>query len=113
MSHSTPDASVLPRIATAPLPNNFVSVPHVHQKQDFSCGAAATLLLMRYWCIDMYETATESDLYEPLRTSRARGTEPEPMVDLFRRCGLQAEYRSGSVHIEELERAVLACEPPI
>jgi predicted double-glycine peptidase len=95
------------------LPKNLVIVPLVQQKQDFSCGAAATLLLMHYWCVDVYEAATESDLYEPLRTTRARGTEPEPMVDLFRRSGLQAEYRTGSVQVEDLERAVIACEPPI
>jgi predicted double-glycine peptidase len=85
----------------------------VQQKQDFSCGVAATLVLMRYWCVDAYENATESDLYEPLKTTRANGTEPEPMVELFRRSGVHADYRSGNVRVEDLERAVDAGEPPV
>jgi hypothetical protein len=68
---------------------------------------------MRYWCVGAYEAATESDLYEPLRTTRARGTEPEPMVDLLRSGGLHAEYRTGNVRVEDLERAVAAGEPPV
>jgi predicted double-glycine peptidase len=113
MSNSTPEAALAPRLAKAPLPTNLVRVPFVQQKQDFSCGAAATLLLMRYWSIDRYESATESDLYEPLRTTKATGTEPEPMVELFRRSGLHAEYRNGNVRVDDLEQAVVLGEPPI
>lgn len=109
----TPEAPSIPRAAKASLPSNLVRVPFVQQKQDFSCGAAATLLLMRYWCVEPYESATEADLYEPLRTTRANGTEPEPMVELFHRSGLQAEYRTATVRVDDLERAVTAGEPPI
>jgi hypothetical protein len=112
-SNPTPEAPSTSRPARASLPSNLVRVPFVQQKQDFSCGAAATLLLMRYWCVDAYENATEADLYEPLRTTRANGTEPEPMVDLFHRSGLQAEYRTATVRVDDLERAVIAGEPPI
>ncbi len=113
MSNPTPETPAALRPAKALLPSNLVRVPIVQQKQDFSCGAAATLLLMRYWCINAYENATEADLYEPLRTTRANGTEPEPMVELFRRSGLQADYRTGSVRVDDLERAVVSGEPPI
>jgi predicted double-glycine peptidase len=113
MSNTTPESPAAARPAKALLPSNLVRVPFVQQKQDFSCGAAATLLLMRYWCIDTYENATEADLYEPLRTTRANGTEPEPMVELFCRSGLEATYRTGGVRVEDLERAVVAGEPPI
>ncbi len=113
MSNPMPETASPPRPAKASLPSNLVRVPFVQQKQDFSCGAAATLLLMRYWCVDTYENAAEADLYEPLRTTRANGTEPEPMVELFHRSGLQAEYRTTTVRIDELERAVIAGEPPI
>jgi len=113
MSHPTPEAVPAPRPVRALLPGNLIRVPFVQQRQDFSCGAAATLLLMRYWRVDAYENATESDLYEPLRTTRANGTEPEPMVELFRRSGLAADYRTGSVRVDDLERAVVAGEPPI
>jgi len=97
----------------APLPDNLVRVPLVQQSQDFSCGAAATLLLLRYWSVDGYARADESALYEALHTTRTRGTEPGPIADLLRRCGLRAEYRSGDVNVAELERAVSAREPPI
>jgi predicted double-glycine peptidase len=98
---------------TAILPPNLVSVPIVQQKQDFSCGAAATLLVLRYWRAETYAEVDESALYTPLHTTNARGTEPEPMVELFRSIGLEANYRTGGVLVEELERAVDAREPPV
>jgi predicted double-glycine peptidase len=97
----------------AALPGNLLRVPLVQQSQDFSCGAAATLLLLRYWSIEGYALADETTLYEALHTTRTRGTEPGPIVDLLRRTGLHAEYRSGDVSVDELERAVRAREPPI
>jgi predicted double-glycine peptidase len=118
MNHPVPEVSssegsVQQRVLKIPPPSNMIRVPIVQQKQNFSCGPAATLILMRYWCIEGYENLTEVDLYEALRTTRANGTEPEPMVELFRRNGLQAEYRTGDVGIEELEHAVLRGEPPV
>jgi predicted double-glycine peptidase len=105
------------RLATTPdcmrLPCNLVGVPPVRQRQDFSCGVAATLMLLRYWCVDDFTDVEESALYEPLQTTRAGGTEPSPMVDFLRRGGLFARYRSGDVRVNELERAVMAREPPI
>ncbi|HXX66450.1 MAG TPA: C39 family peptidase [Polyangiaceae bacterium] len=97
----------------APLPRNLVRVPIVQQAQGFSCGAAATLILLRYWLVDPYSRVDESALYEPLQTTHARGTEPEPMVELLRRSGLAATYRRGDVSLADLERAVDAHEPPI
>jgi len=98
---------------TVQLPTNLVRVPVIRQSQDFSCGAAATLVLLRYWCVDAYARTEESALYEPLQTTRAQGTEPEPMVELLRQSGLDANYRHGAVGVSELERAVDAGEPPI
>jgi predicted double-glycine peptidase len=97
----------------ARLPRNLIQVPVVQQCQGFSCGAAATLALLRYWRIDAYARVDEAALYDVLRTTQARGTEPEPMAELFRRSGLEARYRTGDVRVDELERAVDACEPPI
>jgi predicted double-glycine peptidase len=102
-----------PLLESAPLPLNVVPVPIVQQAQGFSCGAAATLLMLRYWRIDAYARVEESALYEPLQTTHARGTEPEPMVELFRANGLDATYRHGDVAVEDLERAVDRREPPI
>jgi hypothetical protein len=98
---------------TAPLPPNVIKVPIVQQAEGFSCGAAATLLLLRYWRFDAYAGVDESQIYAPLQTTQAQGTEPEPMVELLRRSGLTAHYRSGNVRVEDLERAVDAREPPI
>jgi predicted double-glycine peptidase len=97
----------------ARLPRNLIQVPVVQQSQGFSCGAAATLALLRYWRIDAYARVEEAALYDVLRTTQARGTEPEPMAALFERSGLEASYRHGDVRVEDLERAVDACEPPI
>jgi predicted double-glycine peptidase len=97
----------------ARLPRNLIQVPVVTQSQGFSCGAAATLALLRFWHVDAYARVDEAALYDVLRTTQARGTEPEPMVDLFRQSGLDARYRSGDVRVEDLERAVDAREPPI
>ena len=97
----------------SPLPPNLIEVPFVQQAQGFSCGAAASLLLLRYWAVEGHGRIVESDLYESLQTTSARGTEPEPIVNLFRGRGLEAAYRSGDVRIADLERAVDACEPPV
>lgn len=97
----------------APLPRNLVRVPLVQQAQGFSCGAAATLIVLRYWLVEPYARVDESALYEPLQTTHARGTEPEPMTELLQRSGLSALYRRGDVSLADLERAVDAHEPPI
>jgi predicted double-glycine peptidase len=98
---------------TAPLPANAVQVPVVRQRQNFSCGAAVTLTLLRYWCVEPYARVEEEALYASLSTTDARGTEPEPMVALLNRGGVDARYRHGDVTIGDLERAVDAQEPPI
>jgi len=116
MSLSIGDRELNPRQSypdRAPLPRNLVRVPIVQQAQGFSCGAAATLILLRYWLVEPYSRVDESALYEPLQTTHARGTEPEPMVELLRRSGLLATYRRGDVSLGDLERAVDAHEPPI
>ncbi len=106
MSHRDPDA-------IASLPANLVQVPVVTQRKDFSCGAAATLALLRYWRPQAYAAIEEAALYAPLETTHARGTEPEPIAALLRRNGLDAEYRHGNVTVADLERAVDGRAPPI
>ncbi len=100
------------RIMT-PMPSNFVLVPVVIQQKDFSCGAAATLAMLRFWDPDGYAQVREDALYEPLHTTHARGTEPEPIVAFLRSAGLDATYRHTDVSIAELEQAVDRREPPI
>jgi ABC-type bacteriocin/lantibiotic exporter with double-glycine peptidase domain len=97
----------------ARLPRNLIQIPIVQQSQGFSCGVAATLAILRYWRIDAYARVDEAALYDVLRTTPAAGTEPEPMAALFKRSGLDAQYRNGNVSIKDLECAVDAREPPI
>jgi hypothetical protein len=62
-----------------PLPSNLIGVPPIRQCQDFTCGVAATLMLLRYWCVDGCADVEESALYEPLQTTRiAGGTTTRP-----------------------------------
>jgi predicted double-glycine peptidase len=98
---------------TAPLPGNVVQVPVVRQRRGFSCGAAVTLTVLRYWSHEKYVGVEEDALYPALKTTDARGTEPEPMAALLTLNGLVAEYRSGEVTVADLERAVDARQPPI
>jgi predicted double-glycine peptidase len=96
------------------LPRNLVHVPSVKQRTDFSCGNAATLALLRYWRWDLYGVVEETALYLPLETTRARGTEPQPITTFLGTVGgLTAEYRHGDVTVEDLERAVDMGQPPI
>ncbi|MGH7271770.1 MAG: C39 family peptidase [Polyangiaceae bacterium] len=95
------------------MPEGFLDVPVVRQRRDFSCGAAATLALLRYWLPDAYAATEEGALYGPLGTTEARGTEPEPIVAFLRHNGLDARYRHTDVTVADLERAVDAREPPI
>jgi predicted double-glycine peptidase len=96
------------------LPHNLIRVPSVKQRTDFSCGNAATLALLRYWRWDAYERVDEAALYPPLETTRARGTEPQPIATFLTTVGgIGADYRHGEVTVDDLERAVDARQPPI
>jgi predicted double-glycine peptidase len=101
-------------VTRAPLPDRLVHVPSVKQQTNFSCGNAATLALLRYWRWDAFAGVDETALYQPLETTRAEGTEPQPIVRYLNEAGhLEAVYRHGDVTVEELERAVDARQPPI
>ena len=100
--------------ATLLLPSNVIHVPCVKQRTDFSCGAAATLSLLRFWEPGAYEDAHEDDLFEPLHTTEAGGTEPEPITAYLRDVvGLEATYAHGDVTLAQLERAIDARQPPL
>ena len=61
---------------------------------NYSCGDVAALALLRYWDPADYATRRESDLYAPLRTSPADGTDPQPIADYFGTvAGLSGELR--------------------
>jgi predicted double-glycine peptidase len=103
-----------PFTVMTPLPANLVSVPVVKQATDFSCGAAATLSMLRLWRWDAYARVDERALYAALRTTGTHGTEPEPITEyLCNEARLDACYRHTDVTLAELEAAVDAGEPPI
>jgi predicted double-glycine peptidase len=95
------------------IPRGRIAVPPVKQHTGFSCGAAATLSMLRYWKWARFSRVDESALFHALGTTIAHGTEPEPMVDYLRSVGVAAEYRHGDVTVGQLERAVDAGEPPV
>ncbi|MGH7294887.1 MAG: C39 family peptidase, partial [Polyangiaceae bacterium] len=96
------------------LPPNRIAVPVVKQGTNYSCGAAATLSMLRLWRADAFAAVEERSLFAALDTTEAHGTEPEPMVEVLQRQGgLSADYRHGDVTLAQLERAVDAGEPPI
>ncbi len=95
------------------LPSNVVHVPAVKQRTDFSCGAAATLSLLRFWLGEAYARVEEHDLFGPLDTTPANGTEPEPITAYLRAAGLDANYLHGDVTLSALERAIDAGHPPL
>ncbi len=98
----------------APLPRNLLRVPRVKQQTNFSCGNAATLALLRFWRPDEFAGVDESSLYSPLGTTRAGGTEPEPITAFLNgAAGLEAVYRHGDVTVGDLEHAVDSGHPPI
>jgi predicted double-glycine peptidase len=92
----------------------LIHVPVVKQATDFSCGSAAALSLLRFWRWDAYARTSETALHDALDTTRARGTEPEPIAAYLRSAaGLDAVYRHGDVTIAQLEQALDAGQPPI
>ena len=96
------------------LPANLVAVPIVKQVTDFSCGAAATLAMLRLWRWETYAHVEETDLHAALQTTGARGTEPEPIAEYLRVAAhLRAEYRHGDVTLSQLQQAIDRGEPPI
>jgi ABC-type bacteriocin/lantibiotic exporter with double-glycine peptidase domain len=96
------------------LPRNLVVMPRVKQQTNFSCGNAATLSMLRYWRPELFAGVEETALYAPLCTTRAEGTEPEPIAAFLGAAAqLDAVYRHGDVTVEELERAVDLRQPPI
>jgi hypothetical protein len=96
------------------LPSNVVHVPAVKQRTDYSCGAAATLSMLRFWRGAEYERTHERELFAALDTTPSNGTEPEPITSYLRdKARLDATYVHGDVTLAHLEREVDARRPPI
>jgi predicted double-glycine peptidase len=74
------------------LPADYLPVPFTEQEQDYSCGAAAALAVLRYW---QAYGGDESSLYELLGTSPKDGTPPENIARGLAAFGLETGLREG------------------
>lgn len=74
------------------LPPGALAVPLVRQATPYSCGAAATAAVLRYWKV--FEGG-ESALYARLETTEKDGTDPRAMLRVAREFGLKAELAEG------------------
>ena len=78
-----------------PLPGSVLPVPIVRQIENYTCGAASTSAIFKYWQVADYDgdyhTITGSDL---LDTTPANGTDPENIVITAQKFGLKAEFKS-------------------
>lgn len=67
------------------LPTNYVHHPLVTQETDYSCGAASTLSVLKYWGAF---SGNEKDLYKDLQTNRS-GTSPGNIEKVLKDYGLE------------------------
>ena len=101
-------ASPLARRGTG-LPPGTLPVPLVRQATTYSCGAAATAAVLRYWKVF---DGGESALYARLETTEKDGTDPRAMQRVAREFGLKAELAEG-MGIPELRRRLARGETVI
>jgi predicted double-glycine peptidase len=106
-----PVPSVLPALAApapAPgmpgpsIPADYLPVPIMEQEQDYSCGAAAALAVLRYW---QAYGGDERSLYELLGTSPKDGTPPENLARGLSWFGLESALRE-NMTLEDLRAAL-------
>jgi predicted double-glycine peptidase len=84
------------------IPADYQPVPITEQEQDYSCGAAAALAVLRYW---QAYGGDERSLYELLGTSPKDGTPPENIARGLSRFGLASELRE-NMTLEDLRAAL-------
>ncbi len=91
--------------AAPPLPADALPVPLVRQATSYSCGAASLLAVLYYW---QAFDGQESELYGPLHTTEADGTEPYNIEKVARdKYALDARYRT-DVTVDDLHAALAA-----
>lgn len=81
------------------LPKECIIVPYVKQKEEYSCGAAVALSVLRYFGVD--GDCKEEDLFKSLKTGKD-GTDRKNIVKLLEDCGLEVELKSGT-SVKELK----------
>lgn len=87
------------------LPSDFLPVPIMPQGTNYSCGPASLLAILHYWRVF---DGNESELYGPLGTTPADGTEPEKIAAYAAsRFHLRAEFKTG-LTVDDLRTALAA-----
>jgi predicted double-glycine peptidase len=95
--------------AAEALPAPVCAVPLTAQEENFSCGAAVLLSVLRYW---QAFDGEERDLYKPLDISTRVGTDLRAICAVAEEHGLKATCRSG-VTLSELAASLMRGVPPI
>jgi predicted double-glycine peptidase len=72
------------------VPNIQVPAPLVGQRDDFSCGSAATMSCLLYWLGSKAPEQGESALWGALSMDPETGTEPEDIAKVSQGFGLDA-----------------------
>lgn len=90
--------------AAEKLPTSFLPIPIVRQETDYSCGAASSAAVLKYWGLFSGE---ETDLHSDLETHPKEGTAPSSIVTVLESYGLQVDYQENFT-VSKLRRALKA-----
>ncbi len=90
--------------AAEQLPTNYLPIPLVRQQTDYSCGAASSAAILKYWGLFSGE---ETELHSDLETDPKEGTSPSSIVSVLENYGLTVDYQE-KFTIPKLRRALKA-----
>jgi uncharacterized protein len=90
--------------AAEKLPATYIPIPLVRQQTDYSCGAASSAAVLKYWGLFSGE---ETDLHADLQTHPKEGTAPSSIVSVLENYGLQVDYEENFT-VSRLSRALKA-----
>ncbi len=90
--------------AAEKLPSSFLPIPVIRQQTDYSCGAASSAAVLKYWGLFWGE---ETDLHSDLETDPKEGTAPSSIVQVLESYGLQVDYQENFT-VSKLRRALKA-----
>lgn len=86
------------------LPANHIPIPLVRQQTNYSCGAASSAAVLKYWGLFSGE---ETELHSDLGTDPKEGTAPSSIVAVLQSYGLAVSYEENFT-VSKLRRALKA-----
>lgn len=90
--------------AVEKLPARYIPIPLVRQQTDYSCGAASSAAVLKYWGLFSGE---ETELHSDLETDPKEGTAPSSIVTVLENYGLAVSYEENFT-VSKLRRALKA-----